>query len=217
MPAVTPGFRGAKARSAAVGQRFGRLTILELTNRRNRSGKSITAVVCECDCGTIKSYDQSNVTKGHTNSCGCLRKEVAAAKKPGLKHGMHKSSEYKSWVAMRERCYRDTHIHFRNYGGRGITVCKRWRDSFEAFYEDMGPKPFPGASIERIDNEGDYGPGNCRWETARNQANNRRNNVIVTYRGQQMTMAQAARASGVNYSTLRERRRSGIPESRWFS
>jgi hypothetical protein len=207
---------GSKPRSVAVGDRFGRLTILELTNTRSPSGASRTTVVCRCDCGLVKSYEQGNVTSGHTRSCGCLAKEIIAASRPGVKHDMHKSSEYGSWQAMKERCYRETHVAYHRYGGRGITVCDRWLNSFEAFYEDMGPKPFPRASIERKGNNGNYEPGNCCWATARQQGRNRCDNVLVPYQGELLPIAEAAERAGLKPSCLKERIRRGWAGDKLF-
>jgi hypothetical protein len=117
--------------------------------------------------------------------------------------------EYISWVGMRQRCLYHGHIEFHRYGGRGITICEQWRSSFESFFRDMGPRPL-GCSLERIDNAGNYEPGNCRWATQSEQMNNTASNILVEYAGQSMTLMQLATQLGIDYHRLyRFHRRSG--------
>lgn len=111
--------------------------------------------------------------------------------------------EYRTWTAMKSRCHSPTNDTYATYGGRGIAVCQRWRDSFEAFLADMGPRPI-GASLDRIDGTGNYEPGNCRWATQVVQQNNRSNNVRVRYRGEEVTLKEVARRTGVKYRRLWE-------------
>ncbi len=131
------------------------------------------------------------------------------------KHHMTGTPTWRSWEGMRARCRRPTDPEWLNYGGRGICVCQRWTESFEAFFEDMGERP-PGRTLDRIDRDGDYEPGNCRWATLEEQNNNKRSNRIVKFMGQQMTVAQAARASGIPAGTLKARLYKGWDESRLF-
>ena len=127
-------------------------------------------------------------------------------------HGMTNSPEFVAWKNMRNRCYDPTSISYPNYGGRGITVCERWRDSFENFYSDMGPKPSPKHSIDRKDNNGNYEPNNCRWSTKKEQALNKRNTVLgVLSDGSRVTVEEAAGILGLNENTIRTRIHLGIP------
>lgn len=121
-----------------------------------------------------------------------------------FKHGMGKTPEYRSWSMMKSRCYNRNNRKYSRYGGRGIVVCDRWLNSFENFYKDMGPKPF-GFSIERKDNDGHYCPENCEWADSYTQSNNKKDNVLLTFREQTKTLGQWARELGIKYKTLHNR------------
>ncbi len=120
-------------------------------------------------------------------------------------HGMRHSPEYRSWVHMKDRCLRPTDKSYLRYGSRGIKICDKWLNSFTAFYNDMGNKPSAGHSLDRIDNDGNYEPGNCRWSTSKEQANNRRSNRPVTYNGETRSAKEWANSTGIDYNTLRQR------------
>jgi hypothetical protein len=146
-----------------VGRRFGRLVVL---SQAGRSNAGYIKWLCRCDCGKLSSVDGGNLRAGKQISCGCYNNENRGKAK--ITHG------HTSWQALRSRCFNPKNNRYAYYGARNITVCERWLNSFENFFADMGPKPGPSYSIDRIDLDGNYEPGNCRWATPVEQRRNQR-------------------------------------------
>lgn len=189
-----------------TGQRFGRLVVLSCDDSKK--------CLCECACGKIKLINKRNVACGITVSCGCYAKELASERL--YKHGLIKTKEYSSWENMMHRCYNIDYLKYKNYGGRGIRVCDEWRD-FGQFYKDMGAKPSPKHSIDRINNDGNYEPGNCRWATSEEQSNNKSNNKYIYYNNKTLTLHQWSVFLRINYNTLQTRLRAGWDIDKTFT
>jgi len=185
-----------------TGQRFGRLVVISMA-----IGGRTPNWNCICDCGTEKIINGISLREGRTKSCGCLSREIASV--TGRKHGKWKEPIYKIWSGMKSRCYNKTNTNYPYYGGRGIAVCERWLE-FKNFYEDMGDRP-KGKSIDRIDNNGDYGPNNCRWATKKEQGSNMRTTRMITYLGETQCLAEWVRKLGIPKTTLWHRLRKYPP------
>ena len=183
-----------------TGQKLGYLTAIRWIGANGK--KSIWE--CRCECGAIKNMEASEFVKqqkrGILASCGCMRGATIGKKQ--TRHGMTRHPAYAVWRSMMDRCRLPTHQAWHNYGARGISVCERWQECFENFWEDMGPTYRKGMDLNRRDNNGNYTPENCRWHTRRKNSNNRRlSRHVVTPLGR-MTIAQASRRYGIKYSTL---------------
>ena len=153
--------------------------------------------LCRCSCGREVEVQQSNLLDGHSTRCrSCSITRIKTT------HGMVRTPEYRSWCSILERCLNPNTAGFERWGGRGIKVCKRWRSSFEAFYADMGPRPSPKHSIDRVNNDGHYTPKNSRWATAKTQTRNMRTSLIVTYMGRRQSLAAWCEELGLRYATV---------------
>ena len=190
-----------------LGQHYGRLRVLSVCEDDKRY------LMCLCQCGIEKRIRRDHVRAGRTISCGCesrrlSRERILNRKVPiGLKHGASRSRAYSTWLSMKQRCLNPNFRHYHRYGGRGIAICERWL-SFENFLADMGQPP-DGGTIDRIDNDGNYEPGNCRWATRSVQASNRSVNKLVTWNGKTLNLSQWARETGIHRNTLEQRLDAG--------
>lgn len=190
-----------ESRVISVGDRFGRLVATRKTNKKKNNAYMWEFL---CDCGNKVELHVSAV-RGDQKSCGCLKKEM----KPNLTHGLSSSRTYRIWQNMKSRCTNENNSAADHYLLRGIRICDKWLDSFEAFLEDMGECPQKG-TIERINNNGDYEPGNCRWATQQEQLRNTRRTIKVKINEGELCLKDACRILGVNYGCVISRIRSGI-------
>lgn len=189
-----------------TGQRFGLLTVIQKTGSKPYGGY---AYLCRCDCGTEREISSGSLSrKNGIRSCGCIGRSLLRQR--STTHGLHKHPIYKSWGGMIDRCRNPQHTFFNRYGGRGITVCERWR-SFENFRDDMLESWFPGATIERMDVNGNYEPSNCLWATKADQNRNRSNTVWLTHNGETRRIREWAAALGLTPHIIRNRLSSGLP------
>lgn len=196
--------------SLRVGRTFERLHVVDYAgSRTNTAGTTRHLYLCLCQCGNAPTVEWNNLQNGHTKSCGCLAAETKAKTRHGHKTRFGASGMYATWQSMLARCNNPNNRSFARYGGRGITVCERWK-SFDNFLADMGERP-DGMSIERIDNDGPYAPGNCRWASVSEQARNRRSNDIVTLNGESRCATDWCAALGIKYAMYRSRVMRGMP------
>lgn len=206
------------------GQTFERLVVSK--NYTKRNGKAFW--MCKCTCGTTKYISSRNLIRGNTKSCGCLKTEnLIRHNILNTRHGAAKngtiSKEYRNWSWMKDRCLNKNNTSYKKYGGRGISVCKRWL-KFENFLEDMGRRP-AGKTLDRIDGRKGYCKDNCRWATPKEQANNMKSNLCVSYKGKTKTLAQwcggtnhsGGSINGISYSTARQRLNKGWSAERAFN
>lgn len=187
------------------GLRFGSLVV----TMRDSSDPTGSSWVCICDCGVERSAKSVYLRRGVTTSCGCKFKKK--------QHGMSYSTEYSCWAAMKDRCLNLNSDNATNYGDRGITIFPEWIDSFWAFLDFIGPRPSAQHSVGRINNDGNYEPGNVRWESHKEQNNNTSGNVLVAFNGETMTISQWAEKTGIKAAILYDRLRNGWSPERMLS
>jgi len=187
-----------------VNQRFGRFIVKSFSH----TSKNFAYWECLCDCGIIKIIRGNDLKTRRTLSCGCLGKERRHA--ANTTHGMSNTPIFEVWCAIIQRCENPKHKSYDRYGGRGIKVCDRWRNSFQAFHDDMGIRP-KNTSIDRIDNNGDYEPSNCRWATKSEQSINTTRNIYITVNGITRTIREWERIQKFNAGIIGHRIRQGWP------
>lgn len=186
------------------GKKIGRLTVLDFDHKGGKTGRTYY-YKCICDCGNevIKTSKYLMEERSPHKSCGCWRKELSITATTTHGHGNRKNPTYKAWIELKLRCGSPNNHAYKDYGGRGIKVCDRWLNSFESFLTDMGERPGKEYSIDRIDVNGDYCPENCRWATRKEQCNNRRTNINITYNGKTQTLMQWCEELGLSYQNVR--------------
>lgn len=199
-----------------VGKRFGRLKVI----RRNGSSKHKRALwLCRCDCGNELTVIGNSLTVGRVNSCGCLK--IEQLKERLITHGLTTSEHfhplYETWSGIKDRINNPNNPGWHNYGGRGIKICDRWKDSFQNFIDDMGPRPSDKHSIDRIDNDGDYCPDNCRWATRKQQANNKQTSISITIGNQTKPISEWCKHYKIKYATALWRFNHGWAIDKIFS
>lgn len=183
------------------GKRFGKLVAVEAIYDRE---KKVTLWKCKCDCGNVCFVRANMLVHERTKSCGCLRKDSNIQNK--TTHGMSKTGVYNAWHSMKARCYNPTNHNYSRYGGRGISVCKEWKDTFESFYKWAISNGYrQGLTLDRIDNDGNYCPGNCRWATTKMQNNNRGVSINITYKGKTQNLSEWCKELGLPYIRIWQR------------
>lgn len=194
-----------------VGQRFNRLVAISIAGK-NDANKIL--VLCKCDCGNSAVVRKEYLLSGHTKSCGCLAREISS--RVNLSHGDkcngQTTPEYRAWAGAKNRVTNKNNPKFKHYGGRGITMCKRWLGSFEDFLFDMGRKPSLKHTLGRKDNDGPYSPSNCRWETQSEQSVNKQNTRFITANGVTKAQCEWAKSLGISDATICKRIKRGWSE-----
>lgn len=190
-------------------QRFERLTVIELSGQ-DKHGHALW--LCKCDCGNEKIIMSSNLIRGLTKSCGCLQDESRT------KHNMLNTRIYKIWEEMKCRCFNKNYKRYHDWGGRGIKVCDEWKNSFQAFYDwSMKHGYKDNLSIDRIDNDGNYEPSNCRWATCKEQNRNKRNNRLITYKGETHCLSEWVEILNLSKSAIEGRLKRGWSVEKTFT
>lgn len=190
-----------------TGQRFGRLTVLDFAYNDNGN----TYWECLCDCGNRAIVRGVRLKNGRTRSCGCIAKEIVTKRNKERASGLPRDKRlYRIYHGMKTRCYNSNEAGYMRYGGRGITMCREWKDDFQSFQEWAFRSGYNSQlTIDRIDNDGDYSPSNCRWASIKQQGNNRRSNILLIYNGEQKTVSEWSDVLGIKRNTIYQRLRNG--------
>lgn len=194
-----------------IGQKFNRLLVIGNAERYiSPSGHRMKRWLCRCDCGKKIAVTTNHLISGHTKSCGCYAKEVSIQNGLKKKHGLTKTRIHRICTQMKTRCFNPKDEHYKDYGGRGITICDGWKDNFQAFYDWALSNGYEEhLTIDRIDVNGNYEPSNCRWATQKEQSNNKRTTPFITFNGVTKTLLEWSDITGIKYQTLFYRYKAG--------
>lgn len=192
-----------------TGSKFGRLSVVKLDSPKGRR----ICWLCLCECGNQVAVRSNSLRVGETQSCGCKQRDEVAKRSKTHGHtrgsnGKYPTSEYYAWFSAKSRCCNPKNKGYKHYGARGITICRQWRESFEVFLHDMGPRP-PGYSLDRKNNSGNYEPGNCRWSTRKQQNQNTRRNVLAIIGGETHCVTEWVNRLGINRGAVSSRLQRG--------
>ena len=195
-----------------IGKKFGRLTILKIDHIAENGQ---TYVLCKCECGTKKIINFGSISAGLIVSCGCRQREIQ--KYGSITHGKRYTRIYNIWCVMKTRCYCKKYREYQNYGGKGVIICEEWLNSFEAFYNwAMSHGYTDNLSIDRIDNNGNYEPSNCRWADRKTQSRNMSRNINITHNGETHILKDWAEILGIDYRKMWYRYKKGYPIEKVF-
>lgn len=183
------------------GQKFGKLTVISYAETRNRK----PFWHCLCDCGTLKKLRSDHFQSGNTTSCGCAHIQACKEFPKHITHGKGHTPEYKIYHKIKQRCHNPNNPSYKNYGGRGIIMCERWYQSFPSFLEDMGTRPSPNHTIERVNNDGLYDPQNCIWATRKVQSRNQRKTIRLIIHNKQASLMEWAEIADIPPHAIRAR------------
>ena len=199
-----------------IGSKFGNLVVLSFDAGLRPNGKRKLIAICQCECGNKISVEKYNLTTGNTTRCSVCAIASRAESRKTHGHSISRKEKdpigyscYSRWQAIKRRCLKEYDSRYSDYGGRGIEICERWVNSYENFLADMGLPPTKNHQIDRIDNDGNYEPNNCRWVTRKTNARNKRNSKIITAFGKSMTQAEWANQTGIKRETISMRLRRG--------
>ena len=194
-----------------IGERFGRLTIVEEKEPKLYKPRTYARIfLCKCDCGNMVVASYTNLKAGNVRSCGCLKKDCGKGVLSNESQNQDKLRLHMIWQCMKNRCNANSGRYYKNYKLRGISVCEEWKNDFNAFYEwAINNGYYPTLSIDRIDGTKGYSPNNCRWATAKMQANNIKTNVIITYNGESHTIPEWSQITNIPSYVIRNRRNYG--------